>query len=159
MARYPRLRTQGENYFFTVALTDQTSDFLTANVGLIRAAYCATQRAAPFLCDAFMLLPDHLHTVWTLPLGDHDFSIRWARFKTNVSRCPPSSAIRSPSKIARRKKGLWPTAPHEAFTPYATAPDLIRGLNQIGGAIGSRSRVKPGMVMCSVAKKPRNRQD
>lgn len=107
MARYRRLRTKGGSYFFTVALADRTSDFLTANVDLIRAAYCATQKAAPFQCDAFVLLPDHIHAVWTLPPGDDDFSIRWARFKAYISRRQPPSAVRSPSKIARREKGLW----------------------------------------------------
>ncbi len=107
MARYRRLRTKGGSYFFTVALADRSSNFLTANVDLIRAAYCATQKAAPFQCNAFVLLPDHIHAVWTLPQGDDDFSIRWARFKTYISRRQPPSRTRSSSKIAKREKGLW----------------------------------------------------
>lgn len=107
MARYRRSRTKGGSYFFTVALADRSSDFLTANVDVIRAAYCATQKAAPFHCSAFVLLPDHIYAVCTLPQDDDDFSIRWARFKTYVSRRKPPSRTRSSSKVAKREKGLW----------------------------------------------------
>jgi putative transposase len=35
---------------------------------------------------AFVLLPDHLHTVWVLQAGDSDFSSRWRRIKEKFTR-------------------------------------------------------------------------
>jgi REP element-mobilizing transposase RayT len=29
------------------------------------------------MIDAMVVLPDHLHAVWTLPDDDRDFSTRW----------------------------------------------------------------------------------
>jgi len=38
----------------------------------------------------WVLLPDHLHCIWTLPPGDADFGIRWAMIKRNVTKpCRP----------------------------------------------------------------------
>ena len=35
--------------------------------------------------DAWVLLPDHLHCIWTLPPDDADFSMRWGMIKRQVS--------------------------------------------------------------------------
>ncbi|MFV0443381.1 MAG: transposase [Planctomycetaceae bacterium] len=45
---------------------------------------CLTRQ--PFRLDAIVLLPDHLHTIWTLPPGDFDFSGRWSRIKRKFTR-------------------------------------------------------------------------
>jgi len=39
----------------------------------------------PFQIDAMMVLPDHLHAVWTLPPGDCDYSTRWMLIKAGFS--------------------------------------------------------------------------
>jgi putative transposase len=51
-------------------------------------------------------LPDHLHAIWSLPAGDPDFPARWSRIKSGFSR-GLEAAPRSPSKIAKREKGIW----------------------------------------------------
>lgn len=107
MPNYRRLKHTGNCYFFTVNLADRRSNFLTANTDLIRAAYCAVQRTLPFYCDAFVLLPDHLHAVWTLPDDDYNTGGRWALFKSYVSRRASQVPNRSHSKAVRREKGLW----------------------------------------------------
>lgn len=107
MPNYRRLKYAGNCFFFTVNLADRNSDFLTANADLIRAAYCATQKTLPFHCDAFVLLPDHLHAVWTLPADDYNTGGRWALFKSYVSRRVAQAVARPCSKIIRREKGLW----------------------------------------------------
>lgn len=107
MPQYRRLKQAGNCFFFTVNLADRNSDFLTSNPDLIRAAYCATQRTLPFRCDAFVLLPDHLHTVWTLPDDDYNTGGRWALFKSYVSRRVTQAYNRPCSKVIRREKGLW----------------------------------------------------
>ena len=40
----------------------------------------------PFQVDAWVLLPDHMHCIWTLPEGDADFSTRWNLIKRRVSK-------------------------------------------------------------------------
>ena len=53
------------------------------------------------------MLPDHLHAIWTLPEGDDDYATRWNLIKARFSRCLAPAPERSPSKRARREKGIW----------------------------------------------------
>jgi REP element-mobilizing transposase RayT len=49
----------------------------------------------PFSIDAFVLLPDHLHCIWTLQRGDAAFSRRWRLIKGAFSRkCTPEHTYR-----------------------------------------------------------------
>ncbi|WP_299984610.1 transposase [uncultured Ruegeria sp.] len=86
MSDYRRVRIPGAKYFFTVSLTDRSSDLLTQEVAHLRAAFAVTQKERPFWCDAFVVLPDHLHAVWTLPPGDADYSTRWGAIKARFMR-------------------------------------------------------------------------
>jgi putative transposase len=81
MVRYRRNFIRGGTYFFTVALADRTSSALVDNVDALRMAFRITRQERPFTIDAIAILPDHLHTIWTLPSGDSDFSDRWRRIK------------------------------------------------------------------------------
>ncbi|MDP1774677.1 MAG: transposase [Methylobacter sp.] len=73
-------------YFFTVTLRDRCSDVLVRHVGLLRNAFRTTVRTErPFTIDAIVILPDHLHAVWTLPDGDADYSGRWRAIKSNFT--------------------------------------------------------------------------
>jgi putative transposase len=40
----------------------------------------------PFTIEAWVLLPDHMHTIWTLPDGDANYQARWAIIKRTVTR-------------------------------------------------------------------------
>ncbi|MGH8503969.1 MAG: hypothetical protein ACREVE_16200 [Gammaproteobacteria bacterium] len=40
----------------------------------------------PFRVDAFVLLPDHMHVVLTLPSGDIDYSSRLSVIKHHVAQ-------------------------------------------------------------------------
>ena len=62
--------------FFTVALADRRSDLLVRQVDRLRDAVRRVRADRPFGIDAWVVLPDHLHAVWTLPVGDKDFSRR-----------------------------------------------------------------------------------
>ncbi len=55
-----------------------------------------THRRHPFTIDAIVVLPDHLHAVWTLPEGDADFAMRWQP----VGWVEP---LRNPSRLFRDK--------------------------------------------------------
>jgi REP element-mobilizing transposase RayT len=52
----------------------------------LRTAFRETRRHHPFTIDAMVVLPDHLHAVWTLPEGDADFATRWRLIKSGFSR-------------------------------------------------------------------------
>ena len=54
-----------------------------------------------------MVLPDHLHAIWTLPEGDADFSTRWRLIKSNFSRDLPRSERISTSRAAKSERGIW----------------------------------------------------
>ncbi len=82
MPNYRRNYIPGGTYFFTV-VTHQRRPILTTDPGreCFRRAISRVKSRRPFDLIACVLMPDHLHAVWTLPPGDHDFSIRWAQIK------------------------------------------------------------------------------
>ena len=82
MSDYRRNFTAGGTYFFTVNLDDRSLHLLTENIDLLRGAFRYTHTRHPFAIDAIVVLPDHLHTIWTLPEGDADFSTRWMLIKS-----------------------------------------------------------------------------
>ncbi|OQK17890.1 hypothetical protein AU255_08520 [Methyloprofundus sedimenti] len=43
------------------------------------------KRPSPFKIDAMVILPEHLHCIWTLPPGDADYKTRWALIKAGFS--------------------------------------------------------------------------
>ena len=106
MPNYVRPKSPGASIFFTVALADRGSDLLVREVGRLREAVEATRAARPFGIDAWVVLPDHLHCVWTLPEGDADFSTRWGAIKGRFSRGLGAGRIRS-SHAARWEKAVW----------------------------------------------------
>ena len=106
MARHRRLFVAGGTYFFTVCLARRGGDLLVREVGALREAVRATRAERPFGIGAFVVLPDHLYCVWTLPEGDSDFPVRWRLIKARFSRAVPM-AERRPSQIVRRERGVW----------------------------------------------------
>ncbi|SEK72403.1 putative transposase [Atopomonas hussainii] len=87
MSRYRRAAVPGGSYFFTV-VTERRQRILT-DPALRLALRQAVERVRvqrPFRIDGWVLLPDHLHTIWTLPEGDADFATRWRLIKTAVTR-------------------------------------------------------------------------
>jgi putative transposase len=106
MVRYRRNFVPGGTYFFTVALADRTSCALVDHIGALRAAFRIARRDRPFTIDAIVILPDHLHAIWTLPQGDADFSGRWKRIKAHFTHGLVAAGV----PVARRRNGdyaLW----------------------------------------------------
>ncbi|MBN8935011.1 MAG: transposase [Rhizobiales bacterium] len=85
MVRYRRNFVPGGTYFFTVTLADRTSSALVDHVNALRTSFRIARRERPFTVDAIVILPDHLHCIWTLPPGDSDFSGRWKRIKAHFT--------------------------------------------------------------------------
>lgn len=82
MPDYRRARVAGAAYFFTVNLLERyPNDLLVRHVDLLRDTVGAVRRVRAFHVDAWVVLPDHLHCVWTLPDGDSDYVTRWRLIK------------------------------------------------------------------------------
>jgi putative transposase len=84
---YRRYRVEGATYFFTV-VTDSRVPFLcgdTARV-LLHRVFAECRARWPFTIDAIVLLPDHLHTIWTLPEADASYSRRWGWLKKEFTK-------------------------------------------------------------------------
>ena len=81
MTTYRRNFVSGGTFFFTVNLADRRARLLTDHVDLLRYAVRDTRRRHPFDLAAIVVLPDHLHAIWTLPAGDADFATRWRLIK------------------------------------------------------------------------------
>jgi putative transposase len=97
----------GSTYFFTVNLADRGSDLLIREIDLLRSAYASTKAEHPIICEAMVILPDHIHAVWTLPKGDADFSIRWKKIKAKFSLRCTHEGHPSPSKARKDERGGW----------------------------------------------------
>ena len=80
--QYRRDYTQGASYFFTV-VTFRRVKFLQSveAVNFMRQAFKDEMTRRPFIIDAIVIMPDHIHSVWTLPDGDADYSMRWRNIK------------------------------------------------------------------------------
>jgi putative transposase len=107
MTQYRRLRQNGGTYFFTVALHERGTACLTDHIGELRQAVLTTKRERPFRIDTMVVLPDHLHAIWTLSQEDDDFSTRWRLIKSRFSREVGFHRPRSPSQIRKQERGLW----------------------------------------------------
>lgn len=78
--------TAGSSYFFTVVAYRRQPILCDEAIRkALRTAIETVRVARPFVIDAWVLMPDHLHCVWTLPDGDADFSTRWKIIKRDVS--------------------------------------------------------------------------
>jgi putative transposase len=85
--RYRRIRSPGASWFFTVVTRDRNPVFRKpVMTALLRHALRTVRRRLPFVIDAIVVLPDHLHCIWTLPAGDADYSTRWRLVKSFVTR-------------------------------------------------------------------------
>ena len=111
MSNYRRANVAGGTYFFTVNAFRRLPVLTEAPVrAALREAIRHTRSIHPFAIDAWVLLPDHLHCIWTLPEGDADFSSRWAKIKRHVSKeCGAEFGAQdlSASRNQRREAGLW----------------------------------------------------
>ncbi len=79
--RYRRANVKGGSYFFMVNLAQRHLRLLLDHVEILREAVRTAKQQHPFHIDAFVVLPDHLHAIWTLPPEDTDFATRWMLIK------------------------------------------------------------------------------
>ncbi|MDS4040582.1 MAG: transposase [Candidatus Competibacter sp.] len=108
--RYRRSTTPGATYFFTVVTYRQRAMLCEPDtVALLREAFATVKQRHPFRIDAVVILPDHLHCLWTLPPDDADYSTRWMLIKSHFTRrCAASlKTARSPALRHKREQTIW----------------------------------------------------
>jgi len=106
MVLYRRNRVEGGTYFFTVTLQNRKSSVLVDWIDELRECVRSVLREIPFHIDAWVVLPEHLHTVWTLPPGDDDYSNRWKLIKGRFTR----RLVKAGLPISKNERGeydLW----------------------------------------------------
>ena len=58
-----------------------------------------------------VLLPDHLHAIWTLPTGESNYPLRWAWIKKEFTKgwlaAGGAEQPVSASKIRNGRRGIW----------------------------------------------------
>lgn len=107
MPNYRRLRIPAATCFFTVNLWNREQRLLVDHIDLLRAAFRTTRAQRPFALLAAVVLPDHLHCLWTLPEGDEDNATRWRQIKTLFTRGLPQGEVLSTSRAGKGERGIW----------------------------------------------------
>ena len=111
MVRYRRNFIAGGTFFFTLTLVNRTSRVLVDHVDVLRSATRGVHNLHPFLIDAAVVLPDHLHIVMTLPEGDADYSTRLSlikrRFTEHLIKAGVTVARRANGEIALWNRRFW----------------------------------------------------
>ena len=107
MPEYRRAFVPGGTFFFTVVTYERRRIFDDGRaVDLLRKAFRASKLASSFKVDAIVVLPDHLHTIWTLPPGDADFSSRW-RYLRRLFSQSYAAIFGDVRRIETRADGRW----------------------------------------------------
>jgi putative transposase len=104
--RYRRLRVEGGTYFFTIVTYKRRPIFRNPEtVSALLSAINSVKSAHPFEIVAQVVLPDHLHSIWTLPDRDSDFPMRWRQIKSAFTRAYVKNAAVDVIPESRRAKG------------------------------------------------------
>ena len=115
MPDYRRIKEPGGTYFFTV-VTYNREEFLCEPFTreTLSAVFQQARKTYPFNTEAWVLLPDHIHCIWTLPPNDHEYSKRWSMIKSKVTQKLMSSRQststknqNSSTRSKRRERTVW----------------------------------------------------
>jgi putative transposase len=112
MPEYRRIKIKGGTYFFTVVTFGRQPILINDHVrAALREGIQEVRQSMPFTIEAWVLLPDHLHAIWTLPENDANFASRWAVIKRTVSRrcgsLNENVASVKESHAKRGEGGIW----------------------------------------------------
>jgi putative transposase len=83
------------------------NSLLLEHIDALRLAFICVRRRHAYQMEAVVVLPDHLHCIWTLPPGDDGYSVRWGLIKSYFSRSIEKGERISESRIKRGERGLW----------------------------------------------------
>ena len=107
---YRRFYILGGTYFFTLVAYNRRPIFTTPeSIEKLRAAFRYTLDRHRFTIIASVILPDHLHMIWTLPPENSDFSTRWRLIKSQFTRNwkPPGIKSESESRQHKGEADVW----------------------------------------------------
>jgi len=108
MPNYRRTWHPGGTYFFTVNLLQRdNNDLLIQKIDTLRYVVQSVKQRHPFMIHAWVVLPNHLHCVIELPIGDADFALRWRLIKLEFSKQMPYMERRSEVRLKRGERGIW----------------------------------------------------
>ncbi len=109
MSNYRRNKQSGATYFFTLCLQDRKSRILVDYIDALRLAYRKTHHKKPFITEAMVILPDHIHILWTMPMNDDDYANRIRLFKSHFTRQLPATIKQTDNKNrqAHKQTGIW----------------------------------------------------
>jgi len=87
MPAYRRAHIPGSSVFLTLITYQRQKLFLMPeNIDRLRQACDLIMTEKPFTIDAAVILPEHIHFLWTLPPDDPDYSYRVGRMKVLFTR-------------------------------------------------------------------------
>jgi putative transposase len=86
MSNIIRSRVPGASIFFAVNLANRESDLSMREIETLRTAVKQTRAERPFPIDAWGVMKDHMHCVWTLPNSKAEYSVRWSAIKVRFSK-------------------------------------------------------------------------
>lgn len=108
--QYRRDYTHGASYFFTLVTFHRKPLFDQAErVADLRKAFSEEMARRPFFIDAIVIMPDHIHAIWTLPLNDADYSIRWRNIKRTFTLAIPQDQRPKVmgSRQRKQEQAIW----------------------------------------------------
>jgi len=112
MPEYKRAFAAGGTFFFTVVTYGRRPILTSATaISHLREAFLREMHFHPFKVDAIVILPDHMHCIWTLPAGDARFSMRWSAIKGHFTRLYLSNGRKqlhcNSSRATRGEQAVW----------------------------------------------------
>lgn len=108
--QYRRDYSQGATYFFTVVTFNRQPLFIVPEtVEHLRRAIREEMLRRPFVIDAIVIMPDHIHALWTLPTDDADYSIRWRNIKRAFTASIPEDQRPQVhgSRQRKQEQAIW----------------------------------------------------
>lgn len=106
MINYRRNRISGGTCFFTVTLRDRRSNLLIKYIDLLKESFRYLQLEKPYKTKTIVILPDHIHAIWELPMFDSDYSRRWQKIKGRFTQKLVSEGVNL-AKDTRGEYILW----------------------------------------------------
>ncbi|MBN1941887.1 MAG: transposase [Phycisphaerae bacterium] len=107
-----RRNYEGRLFFFTIVTKDRrdifTDDSVSSALGQIIRQTCNER---PWVTDAMVLLPNHLHAIWRMPENDRDYSTRISIIKKRFTQWYLATGRKeakvSPGQHRHRRRGVW----------------------------------------------------
>lgn len=126
----------GRTWFFTLNLADRNSTLLTKHANLLAESSRDVEGLYPFEAIAVVILPNHMHLIWTLPEDDLDYDRRISYLQSGFTKRILDNGILSEKQ---RSAALW----QQRYWDYKIR-DLVDLERHIGYLHGNP--VKHGLV-------------